>query len=204
MPRTLLPPNPEEPLPAAPTRKRWTPDECAFLERNGLITERYELISGEIVFKMPQNVPHMIAILLISALLKRLFGEFHVLGQGTLTITDTNGDIHKPEPDVTVLRESLVDYTGLTLSPEETVLVVEVSDTMLAFDLRNKAMLHSDAGIAEYWVLDIGNRRLIVHRQPGATGYGEVVEYAEGETVSLLSRPDADIAVADLLPPLGA
>lgn len=204
MPRTLPPPNSEEPLPPAPTRKRWTPDECAFLERNGLLTERYELINGEIVFTMPQNLPHMIAILLISALLKRIFGEFHVLGQGTLTITDTNGDIHKPEPDVAVFRESLMVHAGPTLEPADVLLVVEVSDTTLAFDLRNKAALYGRAGIAEYWVLDIVGRRLVVHRQPRATGYGDLMEYVEGEALSLLSRPEASLAVADMLPPRGA
>ncbi len=43
-----------------PNRKRFTRQECEFLEESGLLTARYELIDGEIVFKMAQNLPHRI------------------------------------------------------------------------------------------------------------------------------------------------
>jgi hypothetical protein len=43
----------------APDRKRWTRKECEFLEQNGLLIGRYELINGDIISKMGQNLPHV-------------------------------------------------------------------------------------------------------------------------------------------------
>jgi Uma2 family endonuclease len=82
------------------------------------------------------------------------------------------------------------------------LLVVEVSDTTLRFDLRNKADLYARARIVEYWVADIAGRRLIVHRRPRVSGYAEILEYAETETVASLARPEGSVRVSDLLPPM--
>lgn len=50
----------------APPHKLWTRDECAMLERAGVADlDRYELIGGELVLKMPKNKLH----LLVQALL---------------------------------------------------------------------------------------------------------------------------------------
>lgn len=201
MPKTLPPIPPDAPLAPAPNRKRWTRQDCEFLEKSGLLTGRYELIDGEIIIKMGQNVPHMMVITLMAEYLRLIFGSLHILVQGTITLEATNEEIDRPEPDVVVLSAPITSYKKPSLVPADLLLVVEVSDTTLAYDLRNKAALYARAGIAEYWVVDIVDRRLIAHRQPGPLGYSDLVEYAETETLSPQARPDAGIAVADLLPP---
>jgi hypothetical protein len=40
----------------------------------------------------------------------------------------------------------------------------------LRFDLTVKAAIYARAGIAEYWVLDVNGRRMIVHRDPTPAG----------------------------------
>ena len=74
-------------------------------------------------------------------------------------------------------------------------------DTSLRTDRAAKAALYARAGIVEYWLLDIVNRQMLVHRVPGSAGYGEVVVYGEDETAATLARPDTLVRVADLLPP---
>ncbi|HLV80009.1 MAG TPA: Uma2 family endonuclease [Chthonomonadaceae bacterium] len=83
------------------------------------------------------------------------------------------------------------------------ILVGEVSDSTLAYDLSGKALLYARAGIPEYWVVDITGRRLLVHRQPARDGYADIQVYAEGEEAAVISHPEAKVRVSDLLPPPG-
>ena len=50
----------------------------------------------------------------------------------------------------------------------------------------------------EYWALDVGGRRMIVHREPSREGYRSVVAYNEGEAVSLLAAPENHLVVGEL------
>lgn len=109
-----------------------------------------------------------------------------------------------PQPDVTVIPGKFEDYTT---HPTTALLVVEVSDTILDFDLTTKAEVYATATIPDYWVLDVNARRLHVFRDPaqfpaglGATAYRthDVIE-ATG-TVSPLAAPNATVTVAELLP----
>jgi Uma2 family endonuclease len=59
---------------------------------------------------------------------------------------------------------------------------------------------YTSAGIQDYWVFDIGNRRLIVHRDPIVGSYRGVTAYAEGESVTPLAQPDATFPVAAAFP----
>lgn len=80
------------------------------------------------------------------------------------------------------------------------MLAVEVSDSTLRTDRTVKATLYGQAGINEYWVVNINGRTLEVFRQPGANGYTNVTTLTENETVRPLSAPQAEIRVVDLLP----
>jgi Uma2 family endonuclease len=71
----------------------------------------------------------------------------------------------------------------------------------LTFDLTTKAALYARVGIPEYWVIDVQGRRVVAHRDPMQGGYLTVAAYAETESLAPLSRPDASLRVADLLPP---
>ncbi|MBV8847089.1 MAG: Uma2 family endonuclease, partial [Bryobacterales bacterium] len=83
--------------------------------------------------------------------------------------------------------------------PNDLVLIVEVADTTLEFDIQIKAPLYARAGIPEYWILDLKGRRLIVHRNPSGSVYRSVVAFSGQERVAPLAAPDREIAVADLL-----
>ena len=185
----------------APNRKRFTRKECEFLEQNDLLTARYELIDGEILFKMPQKPPHRLTIMLIVKWLTRIFGDDRVCSQGPIEVDMADPEINQPQPDVVVQSMPDIAFANRLPGPADLLLVVEVSDTTAQFDLNNKALLYARAGIVEYWVADIKERRFVVHRNPTPDGYAEVTEYAETESLAPLARPDAQIRVADLLPP---
>lgn len=89
---------------------------------------------------------------------------------------------------------------GWDAYPAQAVLVIEVSVTSRAVDLGRKAAIYAAAGIPDYWVLDIADRRLVVHRHPTDGRYSDVVELTDADTVTAAHLP-LTVAVADLLPP---
>src|SRR6266702_8235324 len=46
------------------------------------------------------------------------------------------------------------------------LMTVEVSETTLRFDQRKKASLYARAQIADYWIINLIDRQLEVHRNP--------------------------------------
>ena len=109
-----------------------------------------------------------------------------------------------PIPDVAVVAGVLVGSPG---HPTTAALVVEVADTTLDTDTTTKAELYATAGIADYWVLDVTNRVLLVFRDPvplpaglGATAYRTQLTLNPTDRVSPLAAPTASILVSELLP----
>lgn len=158
---------------------------------------RFELIEGDIVDKRGRKPPHVLVVTLVFRALAAIFGFDLIQSQAPVALDEHN----EPEPDAAALVRPLREYlTRGTPTPEEVRLVVEIADTTLAADLTAKAALYARFGIAEYRVVDIAARRLVVHRQPGAGGYADVVSYSEAEEAAPLAAPHSTVRVADLLP----
>ncbi len=201
MPNIIEPPAPGPYREPPPTPKRWTRRDCEFLVDNELLVGRYELIDGEIVSKMGQKPPHAVAIMRLTKWLVNLFGGDFVRIQLPIDVAEQDNEINEPEPDAVALAQPGEAYMAGNPDPVEVLLAIEVADSSLRFDLITKAALYARAAILEFWVLDIVNRRLVVHRQPSGTGYAEILEYAETEQLAPISRPESLVLVSDLLPP---
>lgn len=183
-------------------RRRWTRQECEFLEKSGLLIGRYELLDGEIIVKMGQKQPHAQAVIRVIAWLLSVFGVDHVQSQTTIEVAEEDRATNRPEPDAIVLRRSDSELEG-TPEPTDIALVIEVSDTTLSDDKNAKAALYARAGIAEYWVLDVTRRRIGVHRDPdpAAAKYRAVTWHAESATLCPQAAPQSTVRPAELLPP---
>lgn len=185
-----------------PLQRRWTREEFDRAEALGLFRpgERLELIEGEIIVRDAEvNTPHAIAQRKCEKALARLFsGGYDVRGQLPLAL----GERDKPLPDIAVVIGSEDDY--LEEHPTTAALVVEISDTTLSYDRTVKLRLYARAGIPEYWILDVNNRRMEVYRTPRLQGrlwrYENVVVHAEIEEISPLAAPDVALEIAALLP----
>jgi Uma2 family endonuclease len=181
-------------------RKTWTRDECEALVQAGLIDpERYELIEGELIFKMPKRLPHTLALFLLVNWLRSVFGDAFILQEPGIDVAPEDIPTSEPEPDAIVLAIPVIELRAPSVRPSDIRLVAEVSNTTLGFDLTRKAALYARALIPEYWVLDINGRRLIVHRDPSEGRYQSAIAYAEDEAVSPLADPHAVIRARDLL-----
>ena len=172
------------------------------VERGMFAGEHLELLDGLLVVREPQNSPHATAVLLVQRALARAFGdEWTVRSQMPFALDDDS----EPEPDVVVVKGQIRDYA--TAHPSRCALLVEVADSSLLFDRRKKAMLYARAGIADYWIVNLRDRVLEVHRAPRRRARPHSrPRYARAEllrppaTVTPLAAPGALIPVTDLLP----
>jgi len=164
--------------------------------------ERLELIDGFLVVREPQNSRHATAIQLVHRALVRAFGAgWDIRAQLPVALDDMS----EPEPDTAVVPGDPRDYAEA--HPTRPVLIVDVAESRLAFDRQDKASLYARAGVADYWVVNLVDRVLEVHRGPAASdaapygvGYRSIMRLAPPATVSPVAAPTATIAVADLLP----
>jgi len=163
---------------------------------------RLELIEGEIIRKMGQNEPHAWAVRAMEEALRGVFTTgYDVRCQLPLVF----GARSKPEPDIAVVAGSFHDYKQA--HPTTAALVVEVSDATLAMDRSTKAALYARAGIQDYWIVNLPDSVLEVHRQPAEMTdqplghhYRSIIRLTPTDTVSPLGRPDTVVAVSALLP----
>ncbi|MFA0768871.1 MAG: hypothetical protein OXFUSZZB_002199 [Candidatus Fervidibacter sp.] len=164
--------------------------------------QRVELIDGEVILMSPQEAGHATAVGLVADALQAVFTEgFTVRVQQPLDL----GETYEPEPDVAVVPGQRRDYS--TAHPKTAVLIVEVALSSVDYDRTVKGSLYAKAGIQEFWLLNLKERRLEVFRepvpmpdQPFGFGYKSLRIYLPEETVAPLAKPEAKIKVADLLP----
>ena len=97
-------------------------------------------------------------------------------------------------------RGIFLDLKDRFPGPGDIALLVEVSDSTLSFDLRTKSALYARAEFADYWVLDINQRKMIVHRDPREGRYQSVTVYSASESVSPLAAPERQFAVRSAFP----
>jgi Uma2 family endonuclease len=168
-------------------RRRFTVAELEQMTAAGILQEdeRIELIGGEIVPMSPKGNHHEI---LKTALTihwaRRLPDDLLFTTETTFRLsTDTY-----LEPDF-VFYPKAVGVPGL--NGATALLVVEIADSSLGYDLGRKAGLYAGFGIAELWVIDAVRLRAYIHRDPTPTGYRSVAEV-----------PPTTPLVPDLLPGL--
>jgi Uma2 family endonuclease len=162
--------------------------------------DRVQLIEGDILTMTPQNSPHAATIGNTQRALERLFGPNVWVRVQMPLIVDPDSE---PEPDLAVVPGAPADYRDE--HPRSALLVVEVSDSTLPLDRNRKRAIYARAGIPEYWIVNLVERCLEIYRDPiGSPGqparYQVSRKVALTETVSPLSKPDASVSVADLLP----
>jgi Uma2 family endonuclease len=187
-----------------PSLYRWSRLEYRRLLDHGLIDEDdpIELLDGLLLVKEPQHSPHRTAVLLAAKALERAFGQgWFVQTQSPIILDDRS----EPEPDVCVVRGAPRDY--VKAHPTRPALVVEVAQSGLALAQGRKAAAYARAGIADYWIVNLVDRTLEVHREPSRprpgrrqSGYASIETLGSGATVTPLAAPGAAIRVADLLP----
>jgi len=103
-----------------------------------------------------------------------------------------------PQPDLVLLAPRADAYRKHPRA-KDILLVIEVSDSTLAYDRDVKMPLYADAGIPEAWLVNLPEDRIEVYRDPVAGEYASIHLVTHGAVVTPLQFPDATFAADDIL-----
>lgn len=179
----------------------WTVKEYHRMAEAGIFgaDERVELLEGKIIWMIAKGTAHRSAVGRTDRLLQNsLRNRALICVQDPVKLNEWS----EPEPDIAVVKVHPLDYADHHPTPKEVYLIIEVADSSLKLDCQIKAKAYSQAGITDYWVLDVVRRQLYVFREPTQNGYQSEVILAEDATISPLEFPDLSITVLEILPPL--
>ena len=177
---------------------RFTVEEFQRMGETGILTreDRVELIDGQIVRMTPIGPPHAGTVSALLMMLGPVIGDRAVLSAQSPLILD---DFSEPEPDLALLKPSVDTYRQRHPRPDDVLLLIEVADTSGAYDRRVKIPLYAQAGISEYWIVDVNRRLVEVRRSPRGDGYASVEELAPGARLSPEAFPDIELEVSGIL-----
>ncbi len=181
--------------------KRWTVQDYHHMSELGILdsNERTELINGQILLMAAKGTPHVTSLhLLANALRDRVGSAALVRTQDPIQLDDFS----EPEPDLAIVRGTVLDYADRHPRPDQVDLIVEVADSTLKHDCEIKDKLYAQACLADYWVLDLKNRQLHIFRNPTPTGYTSHLILTEPNQASPLAFPSIEIAISSILPPV--
>ena len=167
--------------------------------KNGILNENdnVELLNGAIIEKMPKGTKHSSATNYITKFFYRNLVEEAVIRIQDPIVLD---DFSEPEPDVVLCKLPIEKYSSHHPSPEDILLIIEVSDTTIYFDRHEKGLAYSRAGIKQYLIVNVENNTIEDYRKPTDDGYQSKETYEIGEKFSLIAFPELEIAVEDFLP----
>jgi Putative restriction endonuclease len=174
--------------PSVSRTRTYTVAEYHEMIDRGILTtmDKVELIEGRLVDQMAKNPPHESAIRRLNSRLLALLPAGWVLSpQGPVTFTTS-----EPEPDFTIARGTEADFDTRHPEPAEVGLLVEVSDSSLAFDRTDKSRVYGRGGVAVYWVVNVVDRRIEVYTDPtgpaAQPGYRTRTDYPPGMDVPVV------------------
>jgi Uma2 family endonuclease len=176
-------------------RWRWTVAEVERMVAHGFFTEfdRFELLGGEIVPMMsPAGRRH-------ETIKIELAQHMSDLARKVLTVAQEPQFNLAPDtsvkPDILVHPRAIKTYD---LKGSEALLVVEVAETSLSYDLKIKLPVYASHGVREYWVINAITRVTMVHRQPTGNVYADKKEIAPAERLIPSLAPELAVSLSDL------
>ncbi|HEV2968628.1 MAG TPA: Uma2 family endonuclease [Pirellulales bacterium] len=161
---------------------------------DGKNKRRIELIWGELREMNPIGSEHAMVLNRLTQWSFRTAGERIWLRiQDPIAISSAESE---PEPDLVWAKPK--DYTAHHPSADDVLLLVEVAESSLDFDRDEKAGLYATAGILDYWIVNLVDRVVEVHRNPRQRRYQSVASFAAAQSVQTLALPEARLVVDTL------
>jgi Uma2 family endonuclease len=177
------------------TLAKWTIEEYHQMIAAGILTDRQvELIKGEIVEMPSEGIPHAVYSSSTADYLRQLLGS-HVTVREGHPITLPNDS--EPEPDLAIVSPPLSRYLAHHPYPADIFWLIEYADASLKKDLGTKKAAYAEAGIQEYWVINLRACNLTIFRHPCSSDYETELTLTEG-TIAPLAFPEVEIAVQRL------
>lgn len=179
-------------------RHRFTVDEFHRLGELGFFapTVHVEFLDGEF-FEMPPIGPgHAGCVEELAELLRsKLPPSVLIRSQNPIAL----GSHSEPEPDLAVVVRRPGFYRSRHPTAEDVLLLIEVSDTTLEYDRAVKGPIYAAAGIADYWIVNLAGRQVLVLREPRDGQYTSVQALVSGDAARPLAFGEIALEVAAIL-----
>ena len=163
----------------------------------GVYTEndRIELLNGEIIAPLPKGTKHSVFNDLVLDLFKAALGErIYARSQNPIILDNFS----EPELDIVLVKPPSKKYLKSHPKPEDILLIMEISDTTLAYDRQAKAKAYSRNRIQQYLLLNLQNQTLEEYREPSEDGYQFKRTLRKGDSLNLMAFPEIEIKIDDL------
>jgi Uma2 family endonuclease len=179
-------------------KKLFTVDEYYQMAAAGILRpeDRVELIDGEIVQMSPIGDRHALCVMIATNLFARALGTEALINvQNPLRLNKYT----EPQPDIVVLKPRTDYYKHQQIRPEDTLLVVEVSDSSVRYDQKIKLPRYAAAGIPEVWIENLQMDELLVYRDLKEQSYTVCLTLRRSDSVSPGAFSDVSFRIDDLL-----
>jgi Uma2 family endonuclease len=180
-----------------PTPLRVSVQHYAKMIETGALTkhDRVELLEGEILRMAPIGKEHTaITAHLHERFVLLLAGAATVIGSGTVNL----GERSAPQPDLMLLKRRADFYRARLPEATDILVLIEVSDSSLALDQGRKLEVYAENGIPEYWIVDVGGKRVVTYLEPVGQGYARRLEFTVDESVTPQAFPNLTLKVREI------
>ncbi len=175
---------------------KWTVEDYHQMIKTGLLDDRpVELLAGEIVEMSPEGESHAFFSSEAGNYLAKVLGDRAFLRHAK-PITLPNES--EPEPDLAIVQPLGREYLNHHPYPENIFWVIEYANSSLEKDATVKYHIYAEAGIPEYWLVNLQTGELIIYRQPREREYGSKMTLKDG-AISPLAFPDVTIPVEKMI-----
>lgn len=184
---------------------KWSVEDYHLMIKTGLLDDRpVELLAGEIVEMSPEGEIHAFFSSEAGNYLTRVLGDkpdgiadaYRALVSPAKPITLPNDS--EPEPDIAIVQRLGREYLNHHPYPENIFWLIEYANSSLEKDSTLKYRIYAEAGIPEYWLVNLKRGELIVFREPRHGEYASKMTLTAGE-ITPLAFPDVKISVAALI-----
>ncbi len=181
--------------------RRLTVEEYHAMGEADILSEddRVELLDGHLISMPPIGPAHSHS---VNDLADRFNRRLYALDPPPARVSVQNpvqlGEYGEPQPDLALYAPDVP--RDRHIQSDDIFLIVEVADTSVEYDRDVKSQQYGEAGIPEYWVVDLSNRTVDVFRRPDAEGYAERVRHRPDDELTVSSLPNVDpLPVAAIL-----
>jgi Uma2 family endonuclease len=179
-------------------RRLFTVAEYERMGQFGIFSEddRVELVCGEIIDMAPIGEHHAACVGFLTQLITlRLRRNVIVWVQNPLRLDNHS----EPQPDIAVLKPRADFYRWSKPTPEDVLVVIEVSDSTLELDRKVKMPLYAGAGIPEAWLVNLPEEHIEVYSDPAGGEYQTARSYTRGQKLQSHTLAALRVSVAKVL-----
>jgi Uma2 family endonuclease len=140
---------------------------------------RVELLDGWLFDMNPIGISHRLVVQRAFRVLSQVLpAGWDLLMQQPIVLPTS-----EPQPDLTVIRGNSDDYKDRHPGPGDVGLIIEVADSSLAVDRREKFSIYAAAGISHYWIINLVDREVEICAAPMPQQGAEPASYRQRAVV---------------------